>query len=287
MSTATAEKPKSSGLAVKADPRAMQFKTLFENEKFQVSLRQTLPKHMDSGRLIRVTLSAFQTNPKLLECTPETVMLSLMRAAAMGLEPDGGPLGQGYLVPFWNGKARRLDCQFIPGYRGLIKLARNSGEVADVWADVAYEKDSFDYELGVNPTLKHKRNDEVTDPGPIKYAYAVARFRDGERKFVVMNRREIEEIKAKSSSRTKDGKLVGPWVEWEAEMTKKTAVRRLCKLLPLSVENQQRIAAEDDSTVSTATNFILPELGFSPLNDEPPEDELLTDEELAAKGKEE
>lgn len=244
MSTSTS-RPASSGLAVKADPRAMQFKTLFESDKFQLSLRQALPKHMDSGRLIRVTLSAFQTNPRLLECTPETVMLSLMRAAAMGLEPDGGPLGQGYLVPFWNGKAKRLDCQFIPGYRGLIKLACNSGQVADVWAEVAYDADQFDYELGLEPTIRHKRNDEVTDPGPLKYAYAVARFTDGAKKFTVMNRREVEEIKAKSSSRDKQGNLVGPWIDWPAEMWKKTAVRRLCKMLPLSVEDQRRMAAED------------------------------------------
>lgn len=232
------------GLKINADKRGMQFKTIFESESFQKILATTLPRHLDPIRLIRVVLSAMQSQPKLFECTPESVVLSVLRAGAVGIEPDGGVLGQGYLVPFWSNKNRCLECQFIPGYRGLVKLARNSGEVADVWAEVVYEKDQFNYELGVNPKLEHKRNDQVTDAGAIKYAYAVARFRDGERKFVVMNKREIDTIKARSSSKDKNGNLVGPWIDWEAEMAKKTAVRRLSKLLPLSVETQTTITTD-------------------------------------------
>lgn len=260
MATAQQEQSKTAQQLVKADPRALTFKHLFESDNFQRSLKQTLPRHLDPQKIIRVTLAAFQTTPKLLECTPESVVLSLLRAASMGLEPDGGPLGQGYLVPFWSSKNRRNECQFIPGYRGLVKLARNSGEVADVWAEVVYQADTFDYELGINPTLKHKRNDDVADAGPLRFTYAVARFRDGERKFVVMNRREIEGIKAKSQSRNRAGELVGPWVDNEPEMWKKTAVRRLCKLLPLSVDDQRNISVEDDDAAGPTIDFSVPEM---------------------------
>lgn len=256
-------------LTIKSNPKALAFKGLLEGKQFQSALSQTLPRHVSPARIIRVTLSAFQQRPKILECSPESVMLSLLRSAAMGLEPDGGPLGQGYLVPFWSGKNKRYECQFIPGYRGLVKLARNSGEIADVWAEVVYESDEFDYELGLEQKLRHKRNDAADDPGPLKFAYAVARFRDGEKKFVVMNRREVEKVKASSSSKNEQGEVVGPWREWEEEMWKKTAVRRLCKLLPLSVEVAQQIGAEDSDAPIPAVTIDVPQIAGEPAESGP------------------
>lgn len=268
--TATATQPvaqpqaqAASGGLLKADPRALQIKGVLESESMQRSLAAALPRHLSAGKLIRCVLGAFQRTPKLLECTPESILYAIMQSAAYGLEPDGGPLGHGYLVPFWNGKTKRTECQFIPGYRGLVKLARNSGEVADVWAEVVFEADrrapgEFSYELGLHPKLTHKRNDAATERGELLYAYAVARFRDGERKFVVLNRAEVEAIKAKSSSKNRDGEVVGPWIEHTGEMWKKTAVRRLAKMLPLSVDDERRISAEDDELPAAGLSINVP-----------------------------
>lgn len=227
----------------------------------QQALRAALPKHIKLDAFVRVTLAAMQTNPKLFECSQESILLSLMRAASYGLVPDGGALGHGYLVPFWNGKAKRMDCQFVPGYRGLIKLARNSGEVADVWAEVVYEADmqppgKFHYELGLDQTLEHKRNDVVEDAGQLLYAYAVARFKDGEKRFVVMNRREVLAIKSKTASRTKEGDVFGPWQDHEGEMWKKTVVRRLSKMLPLSPDVAAAISQDDESEAIDAFSSV-------------------------------
>lgn len=241
----------------KADPRALKIASVMDGQNFRKALAATLPRHIPQDRMIRVVLSALQTTPALLECAPETVVLSVLRAAAVGLEPDGGPLGQGYLVPFWSSKNKRKECQFIPGYRGLVKMARNSGEVKDVSAEVVYQADRFSYSMGLNPTLEHVRNDQAADPGQVTHAYAIATWRDGSKKFVVMNRREIDEIRDASASKTREGKIVGPWVEWFGEMAKKTAVRRLCKMLPLSVE--QQTAIQSDAQVTTA-DVLLPEL---------------------------
>lgn len=232
-------------IVIQADKRQVGFKQLFEGESFKRTIASVLPRHVSADRMVRVVLSAMQSNPGLLECDPGSVVLSVLRAAAYGLEPDGGPLGQGYLVPFWSGKNRRKECQFIAGYRGLCKLARNSGEVADIWAEVVYEADRFTYELGLNPTLNHVRDDDGKDPGALKYVYAVARFKDGNKRFIVMNKAEIEKIKAVSASKDKNGNLVGPWVDWESEQWKKTAVRRICKMLPLSVEDQSKVEHDD------------------------------------------
>lgn len=234
MSIAPAKAPQQ--LTIKQHPRTGAFRTILESDGFQKSLAAALPRHISPGRMLRVVLAAFQSNSDILNCTPESVLLSILQAAACGLEPDGGPLGQAYLVPF-KGK-----CQFIPGYRGLVKLARNSGEVADVWAEVVYEKDTFEYELGLNQKLIHKRDDKSDDPGPLVFVYAVARFRDGEKRFVVLNRRQVRAIKNASPSAGSD---YSPWKKWEAAMWQKTAVRQLAKLLPLSVEVATQVGAED------------------------------------------
>lgn len=246
-----------STVITKPDERAVKIAAVMNGENFRKALAATLPKHLPQDRMIRVVLSCLQTTPDILACAPDTIVLSVLRAASMGLEPDGGPLGQGYLVPFWSGKNKRKECQFIPGYRGLIKLARNSGEVADVSAEVVYQRDEFKYSMGLDPTLQHVRYDGKEPPGEVTHAYSIARFRDGERKFVVMNRRELDEIRDTTASKTKEGKIVGPWVEWYSEMAKKTAVRRLCKMLPLSVETQSRIQA--DETVG-GTEFFMPQM---------------------------
>lgn len=239
--------------------RQVQFTQILNGDNFRKALASVLPTTVTPERIIRVVLSAMQAQPKLLQCAGDTVILSILRAASMGLEPDGGTLGQGYLVPFWSGKNRRLECQFIPGYRGLVKLAANSGEVADVSAEVVYEGDTFRYELGLQPTLEHVRNDKSTGERVLAYVYAIARFRDAAvpPKFIVLNRADVEKIKETTASRNKNGEIVGPWVEWESEMWKKTAIRRLCKQLPLSIERQTLIQAEPSERSPSTSGELL------------------------------
>lgn len=249
----------SRGLSLRSDPRQLQFKNLLEGESFQSTLRAALPRTLRPERMVRVVLSAMQTNPDILECEPHTVLLSIMRAATMGLEPDGGVLGHGYLVPFWNSKNRRKECQFITGYRGLCKLARNSGEVVDVWAKVVHETDDFEFDEVENKPIRHKRNYSA-EPGRIIGAYAAARFRDGYTRFEYMTAHEIEEIKAKTASKTREGKIVGPWTSHEGEMYKKTVVRRLAKYLPLAPETSGVFLDEYEQAVTPMPDTIFSQI---------------------------
>jgi recombination protein RecT len=197
-------------------------KTMLENSKNAIASR--LPKHLTPDRMLKVALTAINKTPKLLECTRESLMLSIMQAAELGLE-CGGALGEGYLVPYGN------QCQFIPGYRGLISLARRSGQIISIEAHVVFQKDEFDCGFGLDPFLKHTPAWEEADPGPLRFVYAVAKLKDGGVQFEVMSRAQIEGIRAKS----KAGRS-GPWVDHFDEMARKTVVRRLFKYLPVSVE---------------------------------------------------
>src|SRR5438552_13330063 len=120
-------------------------KSLFEAAKQQI--RDVAPKHLSPERLMRVALMTISRTPALAECTPHSLLKSFMTATQLGLEV-GGPLGEAYLVPYWNNtNGRRFrEAQFILGYRGMISLARRSGQIAYVEAQVVRQGDEFEFE---------------------------------------------------------------------------------------------------------------------------------------------
>lgn len=185
-------------------------------------LAKALPRHVTPERMARIAVTVVRANPKLAECSPASFLGALLTASQLGLEP--GPTGEAYFVPY------KQTCTFIPGYRGLIKLARQSGQVADIYAEKVCEKDEFEVTLGLNRDIRHRVVDR-TDRGAVTDVYAVAKFKDGTNTFVTMTVAEVEAIRKRSMASGS-----GPWVtDWEA-MAKKTVVRQLAKWLPLSPE---------------------------------------------------
>jgi len=220
-------------------------------ERLKPQMAMALPKHLTPERLVRVTMTAVQANPKLLECDRNSFFAAIMSCAALGLEPDG-VLGQAYLVPF----AGRV--QFIPGYKGLISLARNSGEVLSIEAHEVRERDHFHYEFGLNQKLEHRP--ARGERGEITYFYAIARFKDGGYHWDVMSVEEVQSIRNNSSGWKTALKLKkeaqSPWGQHYVEMGKKTAIRRIAKYLPMSVQKAAAISeAYDTGRHATINEF--------------------------------
>ena len=224
------------------------FKDLIE--KAQESMAKVLPKHLDPERMLKVTLLAAMRQPLLYECTRESILRALMTCSELGLEP-GDIRGHVYLIPFWNSRAGRYECQVVPGYRGLMSLARRSMAVKSFSAHVIHANDQFQVSYGLDENLIHEPclNEH---PGVAVGAYAVAHLADGSKVFEVMTRSEIEEIAGRSRSKDQQGRLTGPWVTDTEEMWRKTAVRRLCKYLELSPEMVQAFESDEDIEIATA-----------------------------------
>ncbi|MEH7342723.1 recombination protein RecT [Bacillus sp. JJ1532] len=199
-------------------------------KKMGPEIEKALPKHMDADRLGRIALTTIRTTPKLLECNVPSLMGAVMQAAQLGLEP--GLIGHCYIIPY--GK----EATFIIGYKGMIDLARRSGQIQNIYAHAAYENDEFEYELGLEPKLKHKP--ATGERGKMQYVYAVAHFKDGGYQFEVMDMQEIERRRGRSKAAKN-----GPWVTDFEEMAKKTVIRHMWKYLPISVEIQQQ-AIQDE-----------------------------------------
>jgi recombination protein RecT len=183
-----------------------------------------------------------------MECDPLTICGCVIQAAQLGLEPDG-VLGECYLVPFLNSKTKKKECQLIPGYQGLLKLARNSGELKFVNAQVVREKDFFEFVEGTDPFLTHKR--AAGDRGkPIAY-WACASLKTGGFQFNVMTRREVEEHRDRFSK----AKDTGPWKDDFDTMALKTCLRKLCKLLPRSTQAQIATSLDEAHEAGRSQTF--------------------------------
>lgn len=215
---------------VPTNKKADDIRALLEKAKPQIAL--ALPRHLSADRMLRIAMTSIRRTPKLLACNQQSLLGAIMQAAQLGLECDG-VLGHAYLVPF------KDEVQLIIGYKGLIDLARRSGQLSTIYARVVHAKDQFEYAYGLVERLEHIPSREV-DPGEIVAVYAVAHLKDGGRQFEVMTAAEVGKIRERS--RAKDD---GPWVTDPEEMHKKTSLRRLCKMLPASVELARAVALDE------------------------------------------
>ncbi len=219
------------------------FKDLIEKAK--ASITDILPKHLSPDRMARTMLLAMTRQPLLYECSVESILQAFLTCAELGLEP-GGIRGYMYLIPFWNSKNKTFECQTIPGYRGLMHLARNSMEVSHFAAHVVHANDKFRVVYGLHEDLIHEPCMD-DNPGVAMGVYAVAFLKSGERQFEVMTRSQVESVKNRTKSRDKNGNIVGPWVTDEEEMWRKTVLRRIVKYMELS-EQMEKAVELDDAT---------------------------------------
>ena len=203
-------------------------KELLSGDAFKQQLALALPKHMTADRFSRIALTAMQRTPKLLDCTHTSLFRCLLDLSSMGLEPDGR---KAHLIPYGT------EATLVIDYKGLLELVRNSGEVTSIRAETVCANDKFSWENGV---IQHTV-DWLKPRGEMLAVYAVATLKSGEIQSAVMTNEEVEGIRKRSRSGNN-----GPWVTDPGEMRKKSVLRRLCKLLPLSAEANEHIDRDQD-----------------------------------------
>lgn len=217
---------------------------------FKNSLQQYLPRGFSAERMAKIILSDVRKNPKLMTCEKMSFLAAVSQVAQLGLEP--GVMGHCYLLPYDNKGKGITECQLIIGYKGLIDLVYRSGKVSTVQANVVDQADDFHFNYGAKPDIYHVPAKEQS--GSIIYVYAVITFKDGSFQFVVMNLNEIEKIKACSYG-ARNPKH--PWNVWPEEMMKKTALKRLFKYVPISVEVATALNVDEVENVGDLFNDIV------------------------------
>ena len=229
----------------KAKGQILQHKTsdIFNAIRSQeAGFKLALPKDFDASRFTRIALTAVRNNPALQKCTKESLLASMMLSAQLGLEPNS-PLQQAYIIPYGN------KAEFQTGYKGLLKLAWNSGLVTLMDADKVHENDHFEYVKGFNPIFEHKPTIKGKAGEVIAY-YAYAQIKGGGNALVVMSKDEVIEH-ARKFSKSYNTKS-SPWKSDFDSMAKKTVLIQLTKTLPQATTNEALMfttAANVDSTV--------------------------------------
>lgn len=225
--------------AIEKDRPARPTLAKFLTDNLAQSMAAALPKHLTAERMTRVCLTALRTTKDLANCTQESFAGEIMKLAQLGLEPNT-PLGHAYLIPRRNNRnGGIIECTTIIGYQGYIDLALRSGRIDSIYAHVVYEGDEFEFELGLNPRLRHVPKGTST---VITHAYAVARVKGGEPVFEVLPLGRIEERRKRGGSGKGSN---SPWDTDYAAMARKSAIRAIWYALPKSSE--MALVAEYDS----------------------------------------
>jgi recombination protein RecT len=257
--------------AIVSNAKTIQTKIFTSREQ----LNKLLPAGLDVDRFMQIAWGLVRQNPKLLECTPESIISGIGAGAQLGLSFDR-VLGQAFLVPYWNGKARCREAQFQVGFRGLCQLAYRSERISAIWAEIIHKDDTFEDVRGTEPKLHHVVNLKVDRDKSEEWlgVYAVGKMKEGSTVFRVLSRSDVYDRRAKSKTWTRDqenrakaeaeGKLFEPtslWSTFEKDMWLKTAIRSLAKLLPQSADDRDAIrAAIEDEYRDAGVDLPTPEL---------------------------
>ena len=216
------------------------------DDEREADLWSALPDHVKPDRFKRNLVNLLMQKPEMMRYDPRYTFREVSKAAALGLLLDP-QLGEGYIVPVWNGQAKRTEPQLRVGYRGLLKLARQSGDIANIYPGEVREADHFIADEGTDKRLEHQP-DYTRPRGPAVCYYAVVIYKDGTKDFEVMDIESIHQIRDKSDAwRAYKAKKISstPWATDEGEMCKKTVLRRLIKRVPQSPELSDAITMEN------------------------------------------
>lgn len=220
--------------AAKAEKKTMQAYI----KAMAPAIQKALPSVITPERFTRMVLSALSSTPKLAECSPQSFLAAMMTAAQLGVEPNTA-LGQAYLLPYRN--HGNMECQFQLGYKGLIDLAYRSGEVSVIQAHTVYENDVFEYELGMDPKLRHVP--AKADRGEAVAYYAMFKTKDGGYGFEVMS---VDDVQRHAQRYSKSyGSGSSPWRSNFDEMAKKTVLKRALKYAPLKSDFVRGVAQDE------------------------------------------
>lgn len=201
-------------------------------EKYKAQFSAALPKHLNADRMIRLALTAFNSNRALQECDMQSIAASIVLASQLGLEI--GVAGQGYLVPY------KKKCQFIAGWQGYVDLVSRSGR-ATVWTGAVFEGDHFDYAQGDRPFVNHRPCGE-DDPKKMTHVYAIGRVNGSEWPVI-----EVWPINRVLRHRDRNNKVGSAHYSYaHPEMyARKIPLLQVIKYMPKSIELNNAMTADN------------------------------------------
>lgn len=212
-------------------------------------IKRALPKHLNADRMSRIALTAFRRTPKLAECDPRSVFAAVIQASQLGLEPD--TLGRSYLIPYAqnkktaNGWTKVMECQFVPGWKGLVDLMNRSGQ-GTVYTGVIFKDQDYAYTDGSKRELTITNETSLVDPNDITHAFAVGYIKGG--MFPVIELWRMAKVIKHRDRYNKVGDKHYSYGNLEM-YARKVVLLQVLKYMPCSPELATAMALNDDAEI--------------------------------------
>lgn len=199
----------------------------------------------DFQREVSFAIQHIQKSTLLPKCAPLSLMKAVINIAQVGLTLN--PVSKyAYLVPRWNSKDNGYEACLEPSYQGLAKLLTDSGTISSIECQVIWEGDTIEADMSSDrKIIKHVPYFlSNKDKGKIRGVYSNARLKDGSFHCETMSYQDILDIRERSESYKSyvAGKAKSCiWISDEAEMCRKTIIKRHFKYLPKSSGDESKI----------------------------------------------
>jgi len=211
-----------------------EIQQVLTNELSLPSVSNALPADFNKARFVQNTMALIQDNKDLSKYPQAKLVPGLLKGAYLGLDFFNKEC---YLIPYGD------DLQFQVDYKGMQKLVKKYAvrPVDEIYARIVRDGDEFSEEVKDNePVVNFKP--KPFNSGEIIGAFAVCQYKDGGAKVEVMSKEQLDAAKRMSKAQTGTA-----WKYFPEEMYKKTVIRRLCKGIPVELENekQSRVMQEE------------------------------------------
>lgn len=239
-------------------------------EKMLPEIKKAVGKAMTPERFSRIALSLFNGNPVFWEADTTSFLSALMQSAQCGLEPNT-VLGEAYVIPYKNTSKGIVEINFQVGYKGILKMAFNTGEYEAIYAHEVRKGDEFSYEYGLNKSLIHKPADVPSEE--ITHYYAVYKLKNGGFDFVVWSRERVDQhAREFSKNYTYKGSVNknSVWFKNFDSMAKKTVLIDVLKFAPKSVEMAKALDLDykSEAKEEKVSNFNYVDVDAAPVTTE-------------------
>jgi recombination protein RecT len=254
-------------------PTAAMVVATIGSKEFQQRIAASLPKNVDTDRFTRMTITALQNNPTLLEADKDSLYLAILKCAETGLAPDGK---EAVLVVYntkvGNNQWRKM-VQFQPMVTGIIKKLGEVGVKCET--ETVHERDFFEYEAGDNPKITHRPAKLGEDRGKMIGAYAILRMQGIDTPYrEVMDAAAIEVVR--SQSKQPDSLM---WTKFSGEGYRKTVLRRCAKRIPTKFdESVERTLEADNQTFDMPTGEAAGKTDAAPAADRPTDPTVVSEQ---------
>lgn len=238
-------------------------------EKMLPEIKKAVGKTMTPERFSRIALSLFNGNQQFWAADTTSFLSALMQSAQCGLEPNT-VLGEAYVIPYRNEKKGITEVNFQVGYKGILKLALNTGEYEAIYAHEVRDGDKFKYSYGLHKDLVHEPADVPSEI--VTHYYAVYKLKNGGFDFVVWSKNRVEQHAKEFSKNYMYKNQVNKnsvWFKNFDSMAKKTVLLDVLKYAPKSVEMAKALDLDykSEAKEDKVSNFNYVDVDSSPVKD--------------------